>query len=152
MKSKNNIVEVSENHKSPLHNNSLQHQGKVIDTNEYNEYLLGGIKSFSKDSFFFFVVANRNVAKNLETQMKKKNSDFVVEGVDSGTIHIVNWNREEGCFLVWKHILKDSLINLGMESGGVFESSQGQIFDSVVNYKFLKFNEDLMKSKNKEMK
>ena len=152
MKSKNNIVEVSGNHKSPLNKNSLSFMGKVIDTNEYNEYLLGGFKSFSKDSYFRSFFPNKNSAKNYEIQMKKKNSDWVVEGVDSGTIHIVNWNREEGCFLVWKHILKDSLYNLGMESGGVFESSQGQIFDSVVNYKFLKFNEDLMKSKNKEMK
>jgi len=129
-----NIVEVNEIVKSTLHNSSLKGQGKIIDTNDYDEYFIGGIKSFSSDPFFRSVVGNTAVLPILEREMKEGFTDWVTEGSSTGMIHIVHWSHDHECFLVWKHLLKDSLHNMIMKNGGkVFKTHQGQGMGSIVN-------------------
>ena len=121
--------------KSPLHNDSFKRlNGQIINTNDYDEYLLGGIKSFSIDPFFRSIIGRRKLCRQIEKDMKRGITNYASQGSDSGSIHIVKWDKERRCFLVWKHLLKDSLQNLAMKNGGMsFSTNQGHGFDSIVN-------------------
>ena len=130
-----NKVVIEEEVKSPLHNNSFKElNGQIINTNDYDEYPLGGIKSFSIDSFFCSIIGRRKIVKQIEKDMKKGRTNYACQGSETGMIHIVKWDSGRRCFLVWKHILKDSLQNKIMKNGGMlFSTNQGHGFDSIVN-------------------
>jgi len=130
-----NFVEVTESVKSTFHNESLrQLSGKGIDTNDYDEYLLGGIHSFYKDPFFKSMFSSLTECKNMELTMKKGSQNYVCQGKESGLVHFVRWDKVRDCFLVWKHVLKDSLQNLCIKSGGMnYSTNNGQGLESIVN-------------------
>ena len=132
-----NIVNITENVKSPFHNESLKgFRGKIVDVNDYDEYFLGGIKSFHKDSFFKSVFSSLSECKNMEFNMRFKGWDYLTEGGNSGIVHVVKWNRDLSCFLVWKHVPKDSFDNQLMKMGGkMFSLNNGKGLDSIVNHK-----------------
>ena len=132
-----NQVKVEGEFKSPLHAHSFKEMnGQIINTNEYDEYFLGGIKSFNKDTFFRSIVGSRRMCKQLEKDMKGGRKNYVCQGSETGMIHIVKWDSGRRCFLVWKHLLKDSIQNLVMKNGGMnISTNQGQGFDSIVNKK-----------------
>ena len=121
--------------KSPLHNDSFKElNGQTINTNDYDEYLMGGIKSFTIDPFFRHIIGRRKLVKQIEKEMKIGRTNYACQGSDTGIIHIVKWDKERRCFLVWKHLLKDSIQNLVMKNGGMnISTHMGHGFDSIAN-------------------
>ena len=130
-----NFVEVTESVKSTFHNESLrQLSGKGIDTNDYDEYLLGGIHSFYKDPFFKSMFSSLTECKNMEFRMKNEGYTYVSEGSETGLVHFVKWDKVRKCFLVWKHVPKDSLMNMLIKLGGMnYSTNNGQGLESIVN-------------------
>jgi len=130
-----NFVEVTESVKSTFNNGSFRRlTGKEIDTNDYDEYLLGGIRSFYKDLFFKSMFSSLTECKNMELTMKEGNQDYVCQGKETGLVHLVRWDKVRDCFLVWKHVPKDSFQNLCIKNGGsLYSFNSGQGFESIVN-------------------
>ena len=135
MKNKNNEVVIEEEIKSPLHNESFKNlNGKLIDTNDYDEYFLGGIKTFSTDPFFKSIIGKSKLCRKVEKDMKIGRSNYVCQGSESNMIHIVEWDKGRKCFLVWKHLPKDSIQNQLFKLGGsLYSLNSGQGSDSIVN-------------------
>ena len=130
-----NFVEVTESVKSTFHNESLRKlSGKGINTNDYDEYLLGGINSFSEDPFFMSMFSSMSECKNMDLLMKNESYDYVCEGSETGLVHFVKWDKVRNCFLVWKHVPKDSLMNMLIKLGGMnYSTNNGQGLESIVN-------------------
>ena len=122
-----------------------------IDTNDYDEYLLGGINSFSEDPFFMSMFSSMSECKNLEFLMKNESYDYVSEGSETGVVHFVKWDKVRNCFLVWKLVPKDSMINTIIKSGGMnYSTNSGQGFESIVNKQITV--DDQTKTFEREMK
>ena len=130
-----NFVEVTESVESTFHNESLRKlSDKGINTNDYDEYLLGGINSFSEDPFFMSMFSSMSECKNMDLLMKNESYDYVCEGSETGLVHFVKWDKVRNCFLVWKLVPKDSMMNLVIKCGGMnYSTNSGQGFESIVN-------------------
>ena len=138
--SSDNYVEVNEIKKSPLHRYSLSHLGQVTNPDDYDEYLLGGMKSFSKDPFFKTMFVSGTQCRNMEKKVRTGGCSFASQGSKTGVIHMVNWDKELKCFLVWKHIPKDHPMNSMMKLGGRnFHLNMGSGIESIVNHPPLTF-------------
>jgi hypothetical protein len=147
-----NFVEVTESVKSSFHNESLRKlSGKGINTNDYDEYLLGGINSFSEDPFFMSMFSSMSQCKNMDLLMKNESYDYVCEGSETGLVHFVKWDKVRNCFLVWKLVPKDSMINSIIKCGGMnYSTNSGQGFESIVNKQITV--DDQTKTFEREMK